>query len=137
MVLIRKSTMAQPSWPLVVSNPRAKDFVEGLPCTRTRSNFLWEKKLADRILEVLPNGTSTFFECVAEWPEPWAGWSPVDGNIIWSDCIYSGAGPTYDTAVAFALDWKTRTMYLSHTFTCSDQQGLVALGVFLNPRGTS
>ncbi|KAI0903329.1 hypothetical protein F4823DRAFT_299681 [Ustulina deusta] len=74
-------------------------------------------------VSIIPSTTSTFFECVAEWPESWAGWSPVDGNIIWSDCIWSGAGPTLDTAVAFALDWKNRTMYLSHTFSCSDQKG--------------
>ncbi|TRX90599.1 hypothetical protein FHL15_008572 [Xylaria flabelliformis] len=51
----------------------------------------------------------------------WAGF--VDGNIIWSDCIWSGAGPTLDRAVAFAVDWKNRTMYLSHTFSCSDKNG--------------
>lgn len=64
----------------------------------------------------------TFFECVAEWPESWAGWYE-DGNIIWGDCIWAGNGPTYDTAVAFAVDWKNRTMYLSHTFPCSDVEG--------------
>ncbi|KAI1122289.1 hypothetical protein F5Y10DRAFT_271253 [Nemania abortiva] len=74
-------------------------------------------------VSIIPNGTNTFFECVAEWPESWAGWSPTDGNIIWSDCIWSGAGPTLDTAVAFALDWKNRTMYISHTFACSDNKG--------------
>ncbi|KAI8946150.1 hypothetical protein F4801DRAFT_79975 [Xylaria longipes] len=74
-------------------------------------------------VSIIPNTTNTFFECVAEWPESWAGWSPVDGNIIWSDCMWSGAGPTLDTAVAFSLDWKNRTMYLSHTFSCSDKMG--------------
>ncbi|KAI1147924.1 hypothetical protein F4825DRAFT_124451 [Nemania diffusa] len=74
-------------------------------------------------VSVIPNGTNTFFECVAEWPESWAGWSPADGNIIWGDCIWSGAGPTLDTAVAFAVDWKNHTMYLSHTFACSDKKG--------------
>ncbi|KAI0432747.1 hypothetical protein F5Y09DRAFT_353053 [Xylaria sp. FL1042] len=74
-------------------------------------------------VSIIPNTTNTFFECVAEWPESWAGWSPVDGNIIWSDCIWSGAGPTLDTTVSFALDWKNRTMYLSHTFSCSDKKG--------------
>ncbi|KAI0104339.1 heterokaryon incompatibility protein-domain-containing protein [Nemania sp. FL0031] len=74
-------------------------------------------------VSIIPNTTNTFFECVAEWPEAWAGWSPTDGNIIWSDCIWSGAGPTLDTAVAFAVDWKNRTMYLSHTFACSDTKG--------------
>ncbi|KAI1370846.1 hypothetical protein F4677DRAFT_464926 [Hypoxylon crocopeplum] len=74
-------------------------------------------------------GTSTmgtFFECVAEWPESWAGWYE-DGNIIWSDCIWAGNGPTYDTAISFAVDWKNRTMYLSHTFSCSDKQGFDSL----------
>ncbi|KAI1300608.1 hypothetical protein F5Y03DRAFT_397085 [Xylaria venustula] len=74
-------------------------------------------------VSIIPNTTNTFFECVAEWPDSWAGWSPVDNNIIWSDCIWSGAGPTLDTTVSFALDWKSRTMYLSHTFACSDKKG--------------
>ncbi|KAI0206572.1 hypothetical protein F4808DRAFT_466587 [Astrocystis sublimbata] len=74
-------------------------------------------------VSIIPGTTNSFFECVAEWPESWAGWSPEDGNIIWGDCIWSGAGPTYDTAVAFAVDWKNRTMYLSHTFPCSDKNG--------------
>ncbi|KAI1117668.1 heterokaryon incompatibility protein-domain-containing protein [Nemania sp. NC0429] len=74
-------------------------------------------------VSIIPTSTNTFFECVAEWPEAWAGWSPADGNIVWSDCIWSGAGASLDTAVAFAVDWKTRTMYLSHTFPCSDKKG--------------
>ncbi|KAI1799430.1 hypothetical protein F4811DRAFT_106598 [Daldinia bambusicola] len=69
----------------------------------------------------------TFFECVAEWPESWEGWYE-DGNIIWSDCIWAGNGRTYDTAVSFALDWRNnRTMYISHTYACSDNQGSEAL----------
>ncbi|KAI0864800.1 hypothetical protein F4860DRAFT_380741 [Xylaria cubensis] len=81
-------------------------------------------------VSIIPNSTNTFFECVTEWPESWAGF--VDGNIIWSDCIWSGAGPTLDRAVAFAVDWKNRTMYLSHTFSCSDKNGLdsMATGSF-------
>ncbi|KAI1342159.1 hypothetical protein F5Y15DRAFT_430592 [Xylariaceae sp. FL0016] len=74
---------------------------------------------------IVPGATSTFFECVAEWPEAWDGWYG-DGNIIWSDCIWSGAGPTNDTSVSFALDWKNRTMYLSHSFSCSDHEGLTS-----------
>ncbi|KAI1386027.1 uncharacterized protein F4822DRAFT_360675 [Hypoxylon trugodes] len=68
----------------------------------------------------------TFFECVAEWPESWQGWYE-DGNIIWSDCIWAGNGRTYDTAVSFATDWKNRTLYISHTFPCSDAKGTDAL----------
>ncbi|KAI8624138.1 heterokaryon incompatibility protein-domain-containing protein [Xylariaceae sp. FL1651] len=74
-------------------------------------------------ISIVPNSTNTFFDCVAEWPEAWAGWSAEDNNIIWSDCIWSGAGPTFDTTVAFAVDWRNRTMYLSHTFSCSDKKG--------------
>ncbi|GAW27392.1 putative UPF0061 protein [Rosellinia necatrix] len=110
-------------------------------CSSNASSYLWRVSDArfDGVapsvrdgkavvaVSIIPNGTNTFFECVAEWPEPWAGWSPTNEDIIWGDCIWSGAGPTLDTAVAFALDWKTRTMYLSHTFSCSDKKGSSAL----------
>ncbi|KAI1505990.1 hypothetical protein F5X99DRAFT_427863 [Biscogniauxia marginata] len=68
------------------------------------------------------NTYATFFECVAEWPEPWSGWYE-DKNIVWSDCIWAGNGPTYDTTVAFAMDWKNHTIYIAHTFDCSDRPG--------------
>ncbi|KAI1408008.1 hypothetical protein F5Y13DRAFT_205208 [Hypoxylon sp. FL1857] len=75
-------------------------------------------------VSIVPGSSTmgTFFECVAEWPESWAGWYE-DGNIIWSDCIWAGNGRTYDNTVSFAVDWKNRTMYISHTFACSDGQG--------------
>ena len=65
----------------------------------------------------------TFFECVASWPEAWEGWHDAGENIIWSDCIWAGNGFTDDTTVSFALDWTNRTMYVSHTFACSDAEG--------------
>ena len=65
----------------------------------------------------------TFFECVASWPEAWKGWHDGGDNIIWSDCIWAGNGFTDDTTVSFAMDWPNRTMYVSHTFGCSDAQG--------------
>ncbi|KAI0547728.1 hypothetical protein F4679DRAFT_355517 [Xylaria curta] len=79
-------------------------------------------------VSIIPNGTNTFFECVSEWRESWAGF--VDGNIIWSDCIWSGAGPTLDRAVGFAVDWTNRTMYLSHTFSSLESSGSMATGSF-------
>ncbi|KAI1486188.1 hypothetical protein F5X96DRAFT_261195 [Biscogniauxia mediterranea] len=81
-------------------------------------------------VSIVPGNSTyaTFFECVAEWPEPWAGWYE-DGSIIWSDCIWAGNGPTYDTTVSFAVDWKTREMYISHTFDCSDKQGSATLAM--------
>ncbi|KAI0402268.1 hypothetical protein F4802DRAFT_576522 [Xylaria palmicola] len=110
-------------------------------CSSSSSSYLWrvsdarfdgaDPTVGDGkavvAVSIIPNTTNTFFECVAEWPETWAGRSPADGNIIWGDCIWSGAGPTLDTAVAFALDWKTRDMYLSHTFACSDNKGSSSL----------
>lgn len=65
----------------------------------------------------------TFFECVASWPEAWKGWHDGGDNIIWSECIWAGNGFNDDTTVSFAMDWANRTMYVSHTFACSDAQG--------------
>lgn len=64
----------------------------------------------------------TFFECVASWPETWNGWHDGGDNIIWSECIWAGNGFTDDTTVSFAMDWARKTMYVSHTFACSDAQ---------------
>lgn len=68
----------------------------------------------------------TFFECVASWPEAWKGFHDGGDNIIWSDCIWAGNGFTDDTTVSFAVDWAKKTMYVSHTFACSDAQGSVS-----------
>lgn len=72
---------------------------------------------------VVPGTRGTFFECVVSWPEAWNGWYQGGNNIIWSDCIWSGAGPTSDKTISFALDWKEKKMYFSHTFACSDKRG--------------
>lgn len=77
-------------------------------------------------VSIVPGDTAygTFFECVASWPEDWEGWVGGDrSNIIWSDCIWAGNGLTDDTTVSFAVDWANRTMYVSHTFSCSDAEG--------------
>lgn len=77
-------------------------------------------------VSIIPGTASygTFFECVASWPEAWGGWYEGEGdNIIWSDCIWAGNGGTDDTTVSFATDWANKTMYISHTFTCSDVEG--------------
>ncbi|KAK0710276.1 hypothetical protein B0T26DRAFT_787726 [Lasiosphaeria miniovina] len=70
-------------------------------------------------------GTSStpLYECVAQWPETWAGWFEGGPNIVWSDCIWTGAGSGADKTVSFAVDWKKKTVYLSHTFACSDKRG--------------
>lgn len=70
-------------------------------------------------------GTSTtpLYECVAQWPEDWAGWYEGGSNIIWSDCIWTGAGSGADKTVSLAVDWKTKNLYLTHTFDCSNQAG--------------
>lgn len=76
-------------------------------------------------VSIVPNNGSygVFFECVAAWPDAWKGWHDGGDNIIWSDCIWAGNGFTDDTTVSFAMDWASRTMYVSHTFACSDSPG--------------
>ncbi|OIW34164.1 hypothetical protein CONLIGDRAFT_659839 [Coniochaeta ligniaria NRRL 30616] len=71
----------------------------------------------------LSDSTYPLYECNVEWPESWAGWYMGGTNIIWSDCIWTGAGAGKDKTVSFAVDWKSKTMYLSHTFACSDRSG--------------
>jgi len=75
----------------------------------------------------LSSSSTPLYECVAQWPEAWAGFYPGHdggaGDIIWSDCIWTGAGFGADKTVSFAADWNTKTVYISHTFTCSDRQG--------------
>ncbi|KAK0649937.1 hypothetical protein B0T16DRAFT_326382 [Cercophora newfieldiana] len=71
----------------------------------------------------LGNGATPTYECVAQWPESWAGWYEGGSNIIWSDCIWTGAGFGQDKTVSFALDWKTKKMYLAQSYDCSDKQG--------------
>ncbi|XXH00581.1 hypothetical protein Hte_006929 [Hypoxylon texense] len=75
------------------------------------------------------SGYSTFFECMGEWPEAWGGYYEGGEKLIWGDCIWAGNGPNSDTTVSFALDWKNRTMYVSHTFACSDIEGTDALAI--------
>lgn len=81
------------------------------------------------------------FECVAQWPEAWAGWYEGGQEIIWSDCIWTGNAGTADTTISFALDWKKQMMYVSHTYACSDKQGYVVGGSlcsgFMNDRDSA
>lgn len=63
------------------------------------------------------------YECVGQWPEAWAGWYQSGSNLVWSDCIFTGAGVGPDETVSFAVDWKSKTLYLAHTFACSGKQG--------------
>ena len=74
-------------------------------------------------VSIVPQPRGTFFECVGQWPEKWNGWFEGGSDIIWSDCINTGAAGTTDRTVSMGLDWKTKTMYLTHTFQCSDKQG--------------
>ncbi|KAK4150821.1 hypothetical protein C8A00DRAFT_17694 [Chaetomidium leptoderma] len=76
---------------------------------------------------LLSGGRTPLYECVGQWPEEWQGWYEGGSNLIWADCIYTGAGLGDDETVSFAVDWKSKTMYLSHTFACSDQKGSKAL----------
>ncbi|KAI1772821.1 hypothetical protein F4818DRAFT_125659 [Hypoxylon cercidicola] len=85
--------------------------------------------VAFSIMPSAGSGYSTFFECMGEWPEAWGGYFEGGDKLIWGDCIWAGNGPNSDATVSFALDWKNRTMYLSHTFACSDIEGSDALAL--------
>jgi len=63
------------------------------------------------------------YECVAQWPESWAGWYEGGNSAIWSDCIWTGAGFGQDKTVSFAVDWRNKTLYVAHSFDCSDKLG--------------
>ena len=73
----------------------------------------------------LGSSTTPLYECVAQWPEAWAGFYQGSSAIVWSDCIWTGAGAGADETVSFAVDWKNRTMYMAHTFSCSNNPGWV------------
>jgi hypothetical protein len=73
-------------------------------------------------VSIAPGNIGSFFECHAEWPAAWAGWYDKN-SIVWGDCIWTGAGPTYDKSISFAVDWKNQTMYLAHVYTCSNKNG--------------
>ena len=75
------------------------------------------------IAVALGTATTPLHECVAQWPESWAGWYEGGSSIIWTDCIGTGAGFGADKTVSFAMDWKTKKAYLSHSFDCSDKRG--------------
>ena len=67
-----------------------------------------------------PGGTRTLFTCFSQWPDAWGGLSENGTALVWNDCVWTGPGDTSDVTVSFAMDWKTRTVYVSHTFVCSD-----------------
>ncbi|KAL2264537.1 hypothetical protein VTJ83DRAFT_7047 [Remersonia thermophila] len=70
---------------------------------------------------------TTIFKCVAQWPEGWAGWFEGGSRPVWADCVSTGAPGAPDDVVSFAVDWKTKTIYLAQTFACSDKPGSVGL----------
>ena len=76
-------------------------------------------------VSIMPQPRGSFFECVGQWPESWNGWYEGGKDIIWSECINTGAAGITDRSVAMGLDWKNKTMYLTHSFQCSDKQGCV------------
>ncbi|KAK4164400.1 hypothetical protein QBC43DRAFT_288998 [Cladorrhinum sp. PSN259] len=80
-------------------------------------------------------GTSAtpLYECVVQWPESWAGWYQGGSNIIWSDCIWTGAGNGADKTVSFAVDWAAKNLYLAHTFDCSNKAGTEGLATGVLP----
>lgn len=74
-------------------------------------------------ISVQPEGRGAVYECVAQWPESWQGYVADSSAPLWSDCVWTGSGPTLDTTTSFAVDWKTKTLYFSHSYGCSSAEG--------------
>jgi len=77
------------------------------------------------IAVALGSGGTTLYECLSQWPEAWAGWYQGETNLIWGDCIWTGAGAGQDKTVAFAIDWKSKNLHVVNSFDCSDRKGYV------------
>jgi len=73
---------------------------------------------AESTVSVVLSPSTNLHSCLGSWPEASGG--RVDGRLIWNDCIWTGPGETQEYTVSFAVDWKTKTGYVAHTYTCSD-----------------
>jgi len=72
----------------------------------------------DATVSVVLSPSTNLHSCLGSWPEASGGRS--DGRLIWNDCIWTGPGATQEYTVSFAVDWKTKTGYVAHTYQCSD-----------------
>ncbi|KAK4160160.1 hypothetical protein QBC43DRAFT_270885 [Cladorrhinum sp. PSN259] len=75
---------------------------------------------------------TTLYNCVAMWPEAWAGWYNNGSSPVWADCAFTGAGSGQDEIVSFAVDWRKQRIYLAHIFACSDKPGSEGLAAGTN-----
>jgi len=66
---------------------------------------------------------TNLYNCVAMWPETWAGWYNNGSSLVWADCAFTGSGPRQDEIVSFAVDWRKQRIYVAHIFACSDKPG--------------
>jgi hypothetical protein len=82
----------------------------------------------------LGSGATPLYECISQWPEAWGGWYEGGSNLIWGDCIWTGAGFGQDKTVAFAVDWKSKKLHVTHSFDCSDRKGYVISAVLEEKR---
>ena len=94
------------------------------PLKRTNTSTIGLSLLGEALL---PTGPSPLYECFVEWPEPWKGWYRGEKELVWADCIFTGAGAGGDERVSFAVDWKEKKVWLGHLFECSDMEGYVPL----------
>jgi hypothetical protein len=69
---------------------------------------------------LIPSTTRTLYSCIAEWPEAWKGYFEGGSNLVWADCRWTGPGKKTDDTVAFAMDWKNRTLHMANIFACDD-----------------
>jgi len=64
----------------------------------------------------------TDFECYTEWPvASWDGWYEGGDRLVWAPCTNSPAGTNLENAVSIAVDWRSRVLFVAHTFLCSDR----------------
>lgn len=61
----------------------------------------------------------TDHSCFGQWPDGWDGWADGGETLVYFSCI-NNRGRMDDTTLSFAMDWKTRTMHVVHTYVCSD-----------------
>ncbi len=80
---------------------------------------------------------SSPYTCMGSWPDGWDGRLPrtrtvaVNGSLgseesllLWHACSNSfGGSNVVDDAVAFAVDWAEKTMYVAHLYRCADGVG--------------
>ncbi|KAK4183257.1 hypothetical protein QBC35DRAFT_544255 [Podospora australis] len=76
----------------------------------------------DSVVGLLLSNGGTTYSCIGTWPEDWEGWDERGSALIWHLCL-NNFGRSVDETLSFAVDWKNRTLHVSHTFKCLEDTG--------------